>query len=52
MPPDPQDTAAGTAQDESDRPPILGSWGRMYLLVLFSLLLMVLAFAILTRVYS
>lgn len=48
MPPDPP----ASAPPDSEGPPILGTWNRMYLLVLFSLLLTVLIFAILTRVYS
>jgi hypothetical protein len=45
MPPD-------SVPPDTDRPPLLGTWRRMYLLVLISLLLTVLIFALLTGVYG
>jgi len=37
---------------DSDPPPILGSWARMYWLVLGALLAVVLLFTLLTQVYG
>jgi hypothetical protein len=35
-----------------DRPPILGSWKALYVLVLATLAACILAFSILTRIYA
>jgi hypothetical protein len=38
--------------DDAEPPPILGSWNRMYGLVLATLVVIVLLFALLTRIYQ
>ncbi|MFT2010181.1 hypothetical protein ACMA1I_16015 [Pontibacter sp. 13R65] len=39
-------------QHEADRPPILGSWKRIYMLVLGNLAFMILVFYLITRLYA
>jgi hypothetical protein len=39
-------------EDESERPPLFSSWGRLYAAVLLNLALQVLLFYILTRVFE
>jgi hypothetical protein len=44
--------AAPERKEMDDRPPVLGSWRSIYLVVLGNLLLMVVLFWVLTKVYA
>ncbi len=39
-------------EDESERPPLFSSWGRLYTAVLLNLALQILLFYVLTRVFE
>ncbi len=52
MNPPPTTTDPGEIRPPLDAPPILGSWSRMYVLVLAVLVAGVLLFAWLTKVYQ
>lgn len=49
---DAEPTSGAPPGTEEPPPPLLGTWGRMYLLVLGGLVLTVLVFALLSEVYG